>query len=156
MWKKNRPRTDIKPGWPENELPGPWNLNSVELFLNRPLCVETPDGKCLFLFSKCHEDAVTLPERGSWDVVVGRDQMQMPGRHFCLYAIRMLKKKERKKQNDAKLFGFPYWESGPKSPHVYPAIQATLIWCWIIVFHRKYSILVGNQLKFEGWKTKSA
>lgn len=25
------------------------NLNSAELLLNWPLCVETPDGKCLFL-----------------------------------------------------------------------------------------------------------
>lgn len=29
---------------------GSLNINSAELLLNWPLCVETPDGKCLFLF----------------------------------------------------------------------------------------------------------
>lgn len=29
---------------------GSVNINSAELLLNWPLCVETPDGKCLFLF----------------------------------------------------------------------------------------------------------
>lgn len=45
--KKNRARIDRSLTWEWTE--GPMNLNSAELLLNWPLCVETPDGKCLFL-----------------------------------------------------------------------------------------------------------
>lgn len=135
------------------------NLNSAELLLNWPLCVETPDGKCLFL---------SLSAMKTWALslyTVSRmlrcaldcccywcTQTLMPGWHsYIVCTLSGCKATETQYRSISIL----YWGWQQKFPNVYVVNHTILIWCWIIAFHENIgNMSVDNQLKFQGLKNK--
>lgn len=127
------------------------NLNSAELLLNWPLCVETPDGKCVSP-SKCHE------RHGHPFLNTVSRTLRRALSCCCSQLVDIFRQADRIQNNtDAELeigsliFSFPYKKGSNCSPC--KSSCTVLNHCF---FAALGNASVSNQLKFQGWKTKSA